>query len=89
MQENPLKAEVRSADDEQRINVVVKQSTTFKRTLLQVTGGRLAGWVGWVLLLVVLLSERCLARAGNLARGWNAFPPCMHSAPAYSIQVPA
>ena len=40
MQENPLKAEVRSEDEEQRINVVVKQSTTFKRTLLQVTGGR-------------------------------------------------
>ena len=44
MQENPLKAEVRSADDQQRINVIVKQSTTFKRTLLQVTGGWVAGW---------------------------------------------
>jgi hypothetical protein len=36
--ENPLKAEVRSGDEQQRINVVVRQATALKRTLLQVTG---------------------------------------------------
>lgn len=38
MQENPLKAAVLSADGQQRIDVVVKQATLLKRTLLQVTG---------------------------------------------------
>ena len=38
VQENPLKAETRSADGRQRFTVVVRQSTAFKRTLTQVTG---------------------------------------------------
>lgn len=43
MAENPLKAEVRGEGGQQRINVVVKQTTAFKRTLLQVTGKQGAG----------------------------------------------
>ncbi|KAL4433233.1 hypothetical protein ABPG77_003281 [Micractinium sp. CCAP 211/92] len=35
--ENPLKAEVRSEDGQQRINVVVSQAAALKRTLFQVT----------------------------------------------------
>lgn len=36
MTENPLKAEVRSEDGQQRINVVVSQAAALKRTLFQV-----------------------------------------------------